>query len=113
MPKTPKQPRVPSYRRHKPSGQAIVTLDGREPAGAFTGETPKPQEGPEILNEGGYVPLVAIGGITSENVATLHAEPAGAQHIRVAICQDVIGADDPAAAAANLKKALSAEAAKA
>ena len=30
MPKPLKQPRVPSYRRHKPSGQAIVTLDGRD-----------------------------------------------------------------------------------
>ena len=23
-------PRVPSYRRHKPSGQAVVTLNGRD-----------------------------------------------------------------------------------
>ena len=25
-----KRPRTPSYRRHKPSGQAVVTLDGRD-----------------------------------------------------------------------------------
>jgi hypothetical protein len=25
-----RHPRTPSYRRHKPSGQAVVTLDGRD-----------------------------------------------------------------------------------
>ena len=30
MPVTKLSPRVPSYRRHKPSGQAVVTLDGRD-----------------------------------------------------------------------------------
>jgi hypothetical protein len=25
-----KTPRVPSYRRHRPSGQAVITLDGRD-----------------------------------------------------------------------------------
>ena len=25
-----KRPRTPSYRRHKPSGQAVVTLNGKD-----------------------------------------------------------------------------------
>lgn len=84
------------------------------PAGVSTGETPVLQEPLSgALRKEEYVPLVAIGGITSENVATLLAEPTGTRRIQVAVCQSVIGADDPAAAAANLKKALGAETAKA
>jgi len=30
MPSASDAPRVPSYRRHKPSGQAVVTLNGRD-----------------------------------------------------------------------------------
>ena len=30
MPSRKSAPRVPSYRRHKPSGQAVVTLNGRD-----------------------------------------------------------------------------------
>ena len=30
MPISISAPRVPSYRRHKPSGQAVVTLNGRD-----------------------------------------------------------------------------------
>ncbi len=30
MPNRESAPRVPSYRRHKPSGQAVVTLNGRD-----------------------------------------------------------------------------------
>jgi hypothetical protein len=30
MPRQNDAPRVPSYRRHRPSGQAVVTLDGRD-----------------------------------------------------------------------------------
>lgn len=65
------------------------------------------------VNEERCIPLVAIGGITSENIATLLAGSSSTRRMQVAVCQDVIGADDPAAGAANLKQALSAEAAKA
>lgn len=30
MSKAPDSPRRPSYQRHKPSGQAVVTLNGRD-----------------------------------------------------------------------------------
>jgi hypothetical protein len=30
MPKKKQSPRVPSYRRHKPTNQAVVTSDGRD-----------------------------------------------------------------------------------
>ena len=30
MPRKKSAPKVPSYRRHKPSGQAVVTLNGRD-----------------------------------------------------------------------------------
>jgi hypothetical protein len=26
----PRQPRIPSYRLHKPTGQAVVTIDGKD-----------------------------------------------------------------------------------
>jgi thiamine-phosphate pyrophosphorylase len=51
------------------------------------------------------VPLVAIGGITPANVAALIE--AGAE--RVAVCSAIISAEDPAAAARQIKKQLTAE----
>ena len=48
------------------------------------------------------VPWFAIGGITRENIADVVA--AGAS--RVAVCRDVLSADDPGAACTRLKRAL-------
>jgi len=49
------------------------------------------------------VPVVAIGGITTENIAEL--SPGGRFH--AAVCQAVIAVADPAASAAELKRRLS------
>jgi len=54
------------------------------------------------------VPLVAIGGITTKNISALISRLPDAQNLQVAVCQSVIAADDPAAAAADLKEKLAA-----
>ncbi len=51
------------------------------------------------------VPWFAIGGITRENIGNVVA--AGAR--RVAVCGDVLSADDPGDACASLKRALASE----
>ncbi len=48
------------------------------------------------------LPIVAVGGITAGNVAGIVAAGAG----RVAVCSAVIAAEDPAAAAAEIKRHL-------
>ena len=107
-----------SHKTDEPIGPALLVavaelltkaeISGEDIA-AIDGDGRKPAVG---LNEEKCVPLVAIGGITGENVATLPAEPTGTRRFQVAVCQSVIGADDPTPAAANLKKTLSAEAAE-
>lgn len=92
-----------SLKTDEPTGPALLA--------AVAEAMMKPTEEPERMRKP-CVPLVAIGGITSENIAALPIEPTGAQRIQVAVCQSVIGSDDPAAAAANLTKALDAETAK-
>ncbi len=63
--------------------------------------------GPGLLGEVAEladVPVVAVGGITAENVGGLSV----GGRLQVAVCQAVIGAADPAAAARELRDRLSA-----
>jgi len=89
-----------SPKPNEPTGPALLAAV----AEAMMKATEQPGQAEESC-----VPLVAIGGITHENVATLPIQQTGSQRTQVAVCQSVIGAADPAAAAANLRKALSAE----
>jgi hypothetical protein len=51
-------PRVPSYRRHTPSGQAVVTLNGRD---SYLGDgTPRPVVTSMIGSSGNGWPLVGL-----------------------------------------------------
>lgn len=61
-------------------------------------------QGPGLLAEAArmtHLPLVAIGGITEANVARLETS----RRVAIAVCQAVIGAEDPAVAARKLRAA--------
>ncbi|MCG8403631.1 MAG: thiamine phosphate synthase [Phycisphaerales bacterium] len=62
--------------------------------------------GPQMMD----VPIVAIGGLTVENVSSIMQIPNRSNAVQVAICQRVINNDNPTDATAALKETLTIDA---
>lgn len=87
---------------------------GLPPSACPTSVSPDDDERRFARSESTEIPIVAIGGITAENIASLHAAetgPGGTENVpfAVAVCGAIIGDASPAEATRRLLAALGAD----